>query len=233
MDQSFNTLLFGTDRSTSSKVGSSFELIQCLETPSQQNPHSIGFIPRVSSPPSRRDFSKALAAQAVDQRIFHIESRPSSVQLWREIEERSKGIYITPLTHNSWNEPRIGGRFRNSYGVHVTPNLIPDLGHLNSKRRSSMSDTTRDISLESDPQMYVDTSDDLSRLQELEDYRITSLDASINPSISKAQETQSKNCLKDVVDVTFSPVDRIPRLQELAGYGLKPHLRRDVSTYLS
>ena len=187
----------------------------------------------MSSLPSRRDFSEPLLAPDVHQRIFHIESRPSSVKLWREIEERSKGIYISPLTHNTWNDPRSGGLFRNSYGVRLTPNLIPDPGPLNSKHSSSMSDTTRAITPESDPQVYVGASDDLSRLQELEDYRITSLDASIHTNLSKAQQAQSKTCLKDVVDITFSPADRIPRLQELAGYGLKPHLRRDVRTYLS
>lgn len=186
----------------------------------------------MSSLPSRRDFSEALLAPAAHQRIFHIESRPSSVQLWQEIEERSKGIYITPLTHNTSSEPRIGGLFRNPYGVHLIPNLIPDPGPLNSQPSSSMSDMTRDIAPESDPQVHVDASDDLSRLQELEDYRITPLDASIRPNISQAQEAPSKNCFKNVVDVPFSPADRIPRLQELAGYGLKPHLRRDVSTDL-
>lgn len=79
----------------------------------------------------------------------------------------------------------------------------------------------------------MDASDDPSPLQELEDYRITSRGASVQKNLSKAQEAQSKNSLKDVVDLTFSPADGIPRLQELAGYGLKPHLRTDVRTYLS
>lgn len=86
---------------------------------------------------------------------------------------------------------------------------------------------------ESELKVQEDASNDLSRLQELEDYRITSIDASIRPDISQGQEAQSRNCLRncsgDVVDVSFHPADSIPRLQELSSYGLKPHLRRDVS----
>lgn len=186
----------------------------------------------MSSLPSRRDFSEALAAPAVHQRIFHIESRPSSVQLWREIEERSEGIYTTPLTHNISNEAQIKGLFRHPRSVQPAPNSIPDPCPVNAEPRSSMSDIMLDSDPESDLKVHMDASDDLTRLQDL-DYRITSLDANICPNISQAQEEQSRNQSKIVVGVPFNPADSSPCLQELAGYGPKSHLRRDVSTDLS
>lgn len=234
MVQSFETLLFGIDITTQ-KIGSSFELIQCLESPAKQNPHYIGWIPRASSLLSSRDFSETLAAPAVHQRIFHIDCRPSSVQLWREIEERSKGINITLLPYNYSNEPQGKGLFRNPHSVQLTPTLIPDLCPMNARPSSSMRDMMQGIAPESD--LSVDASDDLLRLQELEDYRITSLNASNGPDISQGQEAPSRNCPRncprDVVDEFFHPADSIPRLQELSGYGLKPYLRRDVSTDFS
>lgn len=230
MVQSFKTLLFATDITTQ-KIGSSFELIQCLESPAQQNPHYIGLIPRVSSLFSRRDFSETLAAPAVHQRIFHVDCRPSSVQLWREIEERSKGINITLLPYDYSNEPQGKGLFRNLHGVQLTPTLISDLCPMNARPSSSMRDISQGTAPESE--LSVDASDDLLRLQEPDDYRITSFDASIGPDISQGQEAQSRNCLRDVVDEFFHPAESIPRLQELSGYGLKPSLRRDVSTAFS
>lgn len=234
MVQSFKTLLFGVDLTTQ-KIGSSFELIQCLESPVQQNPHYIGLIPRVSSLLNRRDFSETLAAPAVHQRIFHIDCRPSTVQLWREIEERTKGINITLLPYGYSIEPQGKGLFRNPHGAQLAPASIPNLCSMNARRSSSMRDMMQGVAPESD--LSVDASDDLLKLQEPEDYRITPLDASIGPDISQGQEAQSRNCPKncprDVVEVFFQPADSIARLQELSGYGLKPYLRTDVSTDFS
>lgn len=231
---SFKTLLFGIDITTQ-KIGSSFELIQCLESPAQQNPRYIGLIPRVSSSPSKRDLSETLVAPAVHQRIFHIDCRPSSLQLWREIEERSKGINITLLPHKYSNEPQGKGLYRNPHGVQLTPTSIPDLCPMHARSSSSVRGMRQGVSPESD--LSVDSSDELLRLQELEDYRITSVDASIGPDRSQGLDAQSRNCPtkcpRDVVDESFHPADNIPRLQELSGYGLKPFLRRDVSTYFS
>lgn len=234
MVQSFKTLLFGIDITTQ-KIGSSFELIQCLESPAQQNPHCIGLTPRVSSLLHKRDFSETLAAPAVHQRIFHIDCRPSSVQLWREIEERTKGINITLLPYNYSNEPQGKGLFRTPHGFQLAPTSIPNLCPTNARPSSSMREMMQGIAPDSD--LSVDASDELLKLQELEDYRITSLDASIGPDISQGQEAQSRNCPRncprDAVDVFFHPADSIARLQELSGYGLKPYLRTDVSTDFS
>lgn len=233
MNRSFNPLLFDIDLITS-KVGSSFELIQCLESPSQQNPRYTELIPRLSSLPGSRDVSETLATPAVHQRIFHIEPRPTSVQLWREIEERSKGIYTTPLTHNISNEPQIKGLFKSLHDVQLTPNSIPKPLPIIVETDSSMSDMRLDIDIApgSGLKVHVGASDDLPRLQELEDYRITSSNASIRPHISHAQGTQSRNSPKSAVDVPYNCSNRIPRLHELAGYGPYPHLRQDVSTDL-
>lgn len=232
MVQSFNTLLFGIDINTQ-KIGSSFELTQCLESPAQQNPHYIGLIPRVSSLPSKRGFSETLAAPAIHQRIFHIDCRPSSIQLWREVEERSKVINITLLPYNNSNKPRGKGLSRNPHGVQLTPTSIPDLCPMNVRPSTSMHDMMQDIA----PESGLNVQDDLLRLQVLEDYRTTLLDASIRPDISQGQEAQSRNCPRncprDVDDVSVHPADNIPRLQELSAYGLKPYLRREVSTDLS
>lgn len=230
----FRALPFGIDITTQ-KIGSSFELIQCLESPAQQNPRFIGLTHRVSSLLSKRDFSETLAAPAVHQRIFHIDCRPSSLQLWREIEERSKGINITLLPHYYSNESQGKGLFRNPHGLQLTPTSIPHPCPMNARSISSMRGMMQGIAPESD--LSVDSSDDLLRLQELEDYRITSVDASIGPDRSQGQDAQSRNCPtncpRDVVDEFFHPADNIPRLQELSGYGLKPYLRRDVSTDFS
>lgn len=233
MVHSFNPLLFRIDINTQ-KIGSSFELIQCLESPAQQNPHYIELISRVSALPSRRDFSEARAVPAIHQRIFHIDCRPSSVQLWREIEERSGGMNIIRLPCKTSNKPQDKGLFRNPHGVQLTPTSIPDLSPMHVKPSSSMRDMMQGIAPESDLKVYVDASNDLSRLQELEDYRITSLDASIYADIQEAQSRNSpRSCPSDGVDVSFHPADSIPRLQELSGYALNPYLPRDVSTDLS
>ena len=195
----------------------------------------MGSIPRVYSLPSGRDFTEAIAAPAVHQRIFHIDCRPSSVQLWREIEERSKEINKTLLPDKNSNGPHSIGLLRHPHGVQFTPTLIPDLCPMNARSSSLMRDIIQGIVPESDLKVREDASKNLSRLQELEDYRITSIDASIRPDISQGPEAQSSNCLRNCsggVDVSFHLADSIPHLQELSGYGLKPHLRRDVSTDL-
>lgn len=104
---------------------------------------------------------------------------------------------------------------------------------MDAKPSSSISAMMRDIAPESDLKVQVDASDELSQLQEPEDYRIASLNASIRLNITQAQEGQSRNCPKNVVGVPFNPADGISSLAELTIYGLKPHGRRDVSTDLS
>lgn len=106
---------------------------------------------------------------------------------------------------------------------------------MNARSSSLVRDMMQGIGPESD--LSLNSSDDLLRLQELEDYRITSVDASIGPDRSQGQEVQSRNCPtngpRDVIDECFHPADNIPRLQELSGYGLNPYLRKDVSIHFS
>lgn len=231
MFQTFKTLVFGTDI-TSQKIGSSFELIQCLESPAQHNPRCLGFIPRVPAPLHKQDFSETLAAPSVHQRIFHVDCRPSSVQLWREIEERSRGINMALLSYNESNDPSGKGLFRNPHGFFLTPTSNPDLCSMNARLSSSMGVMMQGIAPESN--LNMNASDNLLRPQGLDDYRVTSIEASIGPDISQGQAVQSRDCtrkcLRDVVDEFFDPALNIPSLQESSGYGLKPYLRRNVST---
>lgn len=142
---------------------------------------------------------------------------------------------MTTLPYNKSNDPPGKGLFRNPHGFFLTPTSNPDLCPMNARPSSSMRDMMQGIAPESN--VNVDTSDDLLRLQELDDYRITSIDASIGPDVSQRQEVHSsdcpRNCTRDVVDEFFDPAINIPRLQELSGYGLKPYLRRNVSTDFS
>lgn len=218
--------MFGIDKS-SQKIGSSFELIQCLESPAPYNPRYPGLIPRFSSLLQRRDFSETFAAPAVHDRIFHIDCRPSSVQLWREIEERGREINLALLPYNQSNDPQGKGLSRNRHGFVLTPTSNPDLCPMNPRPRSSMRNMMQGIAPESN--LNVDASDDLLRLQELDDYRITSKDASNGPYISQGQEVLLRNCPWDVLDEFFGPANNIPCSQELSGYGLKPYLRLNVS----
>lgn len=152
------------------KVGSSFELIQRLESPSIEN---LKYLPHVQDLLSFSDTVNLTEVEpcstAQNYHIFAIDCRVSSLEIWGEIQRRSKerGVMLQPLNYPHWLETGAAPKKERDLLLLSNREHWEKTTSPNSSFRSVIAgDVCAD-----DLKVHVDESDDVSRLQELEDYR--------------------------------------------------------------
>lgn len=164
------------------KVGSSLELIQRLESPLRDNFQVLPSVKTLHKSSDQLNFTEDGPCPSIrDCHTFSIECRASPLEIWREIKRRSeeRGDMLQPS--NCSRSLETGALSKNERDL-----LLPNrelLGNTASPISSYRSMVAEDLCAD-DLKVHVDESDDVSRLQELEDYRSAYFQAS-NPPQSK------------------------------------------------
>lgn len=167
-------------------VGSSLELIQRLESPSLENSK---YLPRVQDLLSSSDTFDLTESEpcstAQNYHIFGIDCRVSSLEIWGEIQRRSKerGVILQPLNYPRCLETGAASKKEQDLLLLSNREHWEKTTSPNSSFRSVIAD---DVCAD-DLKVYVDESDDVSRLQELEDYRTARFQVGNPPRVKPSQ----------------------------------------------
>lgn len=201
------------------KVGSSLELIQRLESPSRGNLH---YLPRknILSSSDKLNFSEdELCPTTLNCHIFGIDCHVSSLKIWQEIRRRSieRGLMLQPA-----DCPR---------RLEAEASSENEEGHLFlsdrerwKKSSSPVSSSTCVIAKDfctDDLKVQVDESDDVSRLQELEDYRTACFQVRNLPQVKPSPNTAvSQETINERKSKMNYPSIEIPPLASAMAYPL-------------
>lgn len=172
------------------KVGSSLELIQRLESPPHENNQYTPRVENLTNSSGKSNFSENWPCPTTQNcHIFGIDCRISSLEIWREIERRSKerGVTLQQSRCSEW--PKTGAASKNERDLFLSnqENREKSILPISSSRSAIAEDVCAD-----DLKVHVDESDDVSRLQELEDYRTAYFQAS-NPPQAKLSASVSRD----------------------------------------
>lgn len=164
------------------KVGSSLELIQRLESSLLENFHYLPCFKNLLSSSDKSNFSdNGSCTTTRNCYIFGIDCRVSSLEIWREIEQRSKEreVMLRPL--NCLQLLESGVTSKNERDLLLLSNR-ENWGKTTAPSCSYRSMIAEDVCAD-DLKVHVDESDDVSRLQELEDYRMAYFQVSNSPQV--------------------------------------------------
>lgn len=182
------------------KVGSSLELIHRLESPLRENFHYLPCIKNLPSSSDKLNVTDDGPCPTTRKcHIFGIDCRISSLEIWREIERRSKEGEVMLGPPNCLQMLESGATSENERDLLLLSNRR-NWGKTTAPICSYRSMIAEDVCAD-DLKVHVDESDDVSRLQELEDYRTAYFQVSYPPqaksspcaTVSRGTESDHKS----------------------------------------